>query len=513
MDTQVNKTDVFCLVNKNYDAVFNLLKSQLGNEQSLVFAERKQGAGYFLWRHPDNDWVRLSECDPVEKEMLLAELDAVKAGVRSRISENALLEPLADKIFVVPDESFIWYKNDLDGLRFLLTAWGYKYPLASSGGPIVEGTEEETKQDVKVGFTYQEALQPQMEFTIGPKASATNRRYTTDDSGMAYVGKLHPGVSYAILFLPLDKAFTLQVREGQEDYVFDVTRTAILTVTANRDGEPVSGAVCTIEYAGRLFELPFPENGRVMQKLVLQDDYRKAGVSVEGEHKELTLEEGDNRLSFEFQTPAIVPSAPEYGTPSVKVVAADGTPKVGYKMTATVDGTINSFATDEEGKFRLPALAAGTSFVLTDDQNKDHEQNYTVDDVNGEYVFIVPDEAPAGIKKWDCVLKLKNWTGFPIRKGAILYQQEGRRDVLAQIDTKGRTYLCYEDFRIDDTITAHFQVPGYDLDPVPFSLSKEHGKYIFRIRKINVWIVLLYILIGLLALCAIYWLFWEFYPW
>ena len=29
METQLNKTDVFCLINKNYDAVYNLLKAQL----------------------------------------------------------------------------------------------------------------------------------------------------------------------------------------------------------------------------------------------------------------------------------------------------------------------------------------------------------------------------------------------------------------------------------------------------------------------------------------------------
>lgn len=510
MEIQLNKTDVFCLINKNYDAVYNLLRTQLAGEKDLCFAERRQGAGYYLWRHPDNDWLRLSACDPIEKERILSEYKSVLSRVMKKIRENETLAPLADKVFSVPDESHIWYKDDFEGLRFLLSGWGYKYPLAASGGPIVEGTEEDFKQDVRVGFTYLDALQPQMEFTIGPKASATNKRFITDDSGMAYIGKLHPDVTYAVLFLPFGKVFELTVQEGREEYVFDVTRKVFLTVSANRDGEPVSGSVCLIQYAGQEYSLPFPEGGRVTQSLVFQDDYGKATVYVEGEEKTVEVHEGPCQVSFDFHTPAPVaePAATVYGTPVVKVVDPDGTPKEGYPVSATVEGTINAYLTDMEGRFCLPPLSSGTSFVLVDEKDKSHSKTFTVEDVNGEYVFVIPDGVPAGEKKWDCVLKLRNWTGFPIRQGAILYKQEGRPDVLAQIDTKGRTYLCYEDFRIDDTITAYFQVPGVELDPVPFSLTKEHNKYVFRVRKMNFWIVLLYILLGLLALYLVYLVVW-----
>lgn len=507
----MNKTDVFCLINKNYDAVYNLLRAQLADEKELCFAERKQGAGYFLWRHPDNDWLRLSACDPEEKERLLSEYETIRSRVLAKLRENAVLASLGDKVFSVPDGSHIWYKDDLDGLRFLLSGWGYKYPLAASGGPIVEGTEEDIKQDVRVGFTYLDSLQPQMEFTIGPKASATNKQFMTDESGMAYVGKLHPGVTYAVLFLPFGKTFELTVQDGCEEYVFDVTRRAFLTVVASRDGQPVSGQVCTIEYAGQEYGNSFSESGRITQSLVLQDGFEKATVRVEGESKEVEIREGANQVSFEFFTPADEPVPQVYGTPTVKVVAPDGAPKEAYPVTATVEGTINAYLTDSEGRFCLPVLSPGTSFILVDEKDKSHSQTYTVDDVNGEYVFVIPDGAPVGEKKWDCILKLRNWTGFPIRQGAILYKQEGRRDVLAQIDTKGRTYLCYEDFRIDDTITAYFQVPGVELDPVPFSLSKEHSKYVFRVRKMNFWIVLLYVLLGLLALYLVYLLFWALY--
>ena len=510
----MNKTDVFCLINKNYDAVYNYLKTKLTGEQDLIFAERRQGAGYFLWRHPDNDWLRLSTCDPEEKGMLYDEFEAVKARIKAKLKGDALLDTFEDKVFSVPDESFIWYKNDLDGIRFLLTGWGYKYPLAAGGGPIVEGTEEDSKQDVHVGFSYQGTMQPQMEFTIGPKASASNKHFTTDDSGMAYVGKLHADVTYAILFLAFGKSFNLNVQEGKEEYIFDVTRKALLTITATRDGNPISGAVCTIRYAGNQNEIPFPKNGTVMQTLTLDEENGKALVSVDGEYKELALEEGDNYLYFEFHSPVAEEPAPsEFGTPFVRVVDAEGNPKSGHPMTATIEGTIYSFETDEEGRFALPSIQAGSVVFLEDGIDKSHSDSYTIDDVNGEHIFVIPNQVKEGDLKWDCVLKLRNWTGFPIRKGAILYQQEGRKDVLAQIDTKGRTYLCYEDFRIDDTITANFQIPGYELDPVPFSLSKEHNKYLFRIRKMNFWIVLLYVLVGLLVLYVLFWLFWVCYPW
>ena len=512
MEIQLNKTDVFCQINKNYDAVYNLLKAVLADEKDLCFAERRQGAGYFLWRHPDNDWLRLSECDPEEKDRLLAEYKSAQSRVLAKIRENAMLSSLGEKVFSVPNETYIWYKDDLDGLRFLLTGWGYKYPLAASGGPIVEGTEEDAKQDVRIGFSYLEAMQPGMDFTVGPKASVNNKQFTTDESGMAYVGKLHPGVTYAILFLPFGRSFELTVQEGRCDYIFDVTRKAFLTVFASRDGQPVCGALCTIGYAGQEYNLPFPESGRVTQSLVLQDDYGKASVYVDGDFKDIEVHEGENQVSFEFFTPVEEPPVlPVYGMPVIKVVDSEGNPKEGYPVTATVEGTINAYTTDVDGHFCLPAVTAGASFVLVDEKDKSHSQTYTVGDVNGEYVFVIPDGVPAGDKKWDCVLKLKNWTGFPIRQGAILYKQEGRKDILAQIDTKGRTYLCYEDFRIDDTITAYFQVPGVELDPVPFSLTKEHNKYVFRVRKMNFWIVLLYILLGLLGLYLLYLLFWTLY--
>ena len=518
MEIQLNKTDVFCLVNKNYDAVYNLLKTVLSDEEELVFAERKQGAGYFLWRHPDNDWRRLSACEPAEKDMLLSQFEEIRSRVLSKMQGNAVLASLGDKVFSVPDDSYIWYKDDLDGIRFLLSGWGYKYPLATSGGPIVEGTEIDSKQDVRIGFTYCGTMQPQVEFTVGPKASAANKRFLTDDSGMAYVGKLHSGATYAVLFLPFGKTFDLEVREGCGEYIFDVTRKAFLTVVATRDGNPLSGPLCLIRHAGLEYSLPFPETGRVMQSLVLQEETETVSVSVEGENKEMLLQEGENRLSFDFYSPVEDPLPPVvYGTPAVRVVAPDGTPKEGYPVTVTFEGTINSYSTDAEGRFYLPAVSPGTSFVLTDDRDRSNAKEYTVDDVNGEFVFVIPDESVPGERPWDCVLILKDWTGVPVRQGAILYTQEGRRDILAQLDRRGRTYLCYEDVRIDDTITAHFQIPGMELDPVPFSLTRRHSKYVFRIRKVTFWVVLLYVLLAILAAALLFWLvewiYWDYYFW
>ena len=84
----MNKTDVFCLINKNYDAVYNLLKAQLAGEKELFFAERRQGAGYFRWRHPDSDWCSLSACDPEEKERILSEYETTRSRVLARLREN-----------------------------------------------------------------------------------------------------------------------------------------------------------------------------------------------------------------------------------------------------------------------------------------------------------------------------------------------------------------------------------------------------------------------------------------
>ena len=240
MNVKLQQKDVFCLVN-NYEQVYSLITKQI-NVSGLTFCKRQAGAGYLQWTLPDGDWTALTKAPDSEQELIRQQFYTMSQAVRSKFGSN---EKLAQAVLSIPSEEHVFYQCDINGhLQLALTAWGYKFPDRPDGDNIKgRATPPVEQQMVRLCFVYDAEKLPNMPFTL-----ITYKRIT-DETGLFTIGMQPVGKELPVT-TDDGHAFTLKVEKGLELYVFDLTEYVTIEVGVHKDGDPLVGASCSIDYNG-----------------------------------------------------------------------------------------------------------------------------------------------------------------------------------------------------------------------------------------------------------------------
>ena len=119
-------------------------------KENIIIPRRRSMGNDYIWNFSGNNWRKVIEAPTAEYSAVFAKYNQHKAAVI-----EALNEPWADDLFVVPDNGFIYYRKDNDGVyEFALAAWGYKYPDVPQGGKLEAPVEQkvvkpEPKPEIK----------------------------------------------------------------------------------------------------------------------------------------------------------------------------------------------------------------------------------------------------------------------------------------------------------------------------------------------------------------------------
>lgn len=234
----------------------------LARQSGLCLPEVQVGAGYLQWTLPGTGWIPFTEVDDTCKSVVAHIYNMRKSAVLSALEGS----PIKDMVLVVPSDEFIYCRVSGEEWEIALVAWAYRYPDRQVCGELDGWIEKTVLQEVNIGFVWQGNILPHLPFRL------MGYSRTTSADGWFHVDqKVEVGRSLQIDTLA-GKHFVLSVEKGKSDYSFDLTQFFSVQIEVRQGGIPVSGKVCKINFAGKLYELQTDSSGRGELELPLQGD-------------------------------------------------------------------------------------------------------------------------------------------------------------------------------------------------------------------------------------------------
>lgn len=294
-----------------FDNLANLRKAfpqlqKLGKEDDIIFADFNVGNGYLEWDLPGDEWKQFDKVSEEEKSIIAESFEKHKKNLQAKL-QGSFLNNFA---FSVPSSEFIYFRNK-SNFEVALVAWGFRYPDRAPSGELESWIKKRNEEDVRVAFEWDGQKLPLMPFTLQGL-----QRQASPDGYFYFDQKLPVGNKYE--FVTNDnRTFNLIVEKGQSDYIFDLTRYFTANITVFKDGEPVEGKACEIEYNGNNYQLLTDNAGVASVKLpyncnptgVVSEYQPDCKAKCEGEELTETpsLKKDSIDFNFNFASPEIVP--------------------------------------------------------------------------------------------------------------------------------------------------------------------------------------------------------------
>ena len=132
---KISNADLSYRLNLNYNNVFSRLKMLLGKKASLFADISTKSSGTTWYSDDDAEYSRLSEAPKEDVNNLSVALNDAVSAVRKELSVAPELANYVDDILEIPDNSFVFYRKDGAGYKFILAGWGCKYAHQSTNDP------------------------------------------------------------------------------------------------------------------------------------------------------------------------------------------------------------------------------------------------------------------------------------------------------------------------------------------------------------------------------------------
>lgn len=400
---KVSTKDIFPLeANADYKNLHSKLEKILG--ESNPFAKFHIGAGFYVWSSSESEWIQLTNAGSFKREEVEHELAEVRKAVATKLGGKTV-----DSLFMVPDDGYIYFKDSADGIKILLTGWGFKKPNAYV--PPVPPVPIDVGEDftVSLSFSFDGVKLHNYEFGLQLKHNV--KRLATDDSGVYTTKAMKPGNHFVLVDLNSGKQFSLDIVDSRTEYDFDVTAYAKCEVVATYEEAPVVGEAVTVEYNGKEFSASTDAAGRCVFSLPYH-----AGVNIKASMRDSqvseTVNEHGNVLRFDFKAPAVERDV-------TVTVRNGGEPVANEFVTVNYDGQTYIGDTDANGKFvKSVTLVNGAACRVSVD-GYDTQEKVLSEHVSNEFLFdkeVLPPPVPESFSPYIRIVGDNGFVGanYPI---------------------------------------------------------------------------------------------------
>lgn len=273
------------------------------SKSGILFAEPAVGAGYLMWSLDGEGWIAFSDLDNTEKSYAAEEF----VERRNRVIASFNGAKLANDLFTVPSDDYIFFRKNGETYDIAIAAWAYRFPNSLSTHELDTWMHKIEKQAVHISFVWNDVTLANYPFKI------LGQRRSTDNTGWFHVDKELPvGKSYEIE-TDLDGTDSLLVEKNKAEYIYDLTKYYNVEVCVVKDSLPLQDCTCTIRFAETEMNCITNSSGLVSMRLplCLTEQYEilnpqpECLVTCEGSSRSLVpVGEGDTlNFSFDFETP------------------------------------------------------------------------------------------------------------------------------------------------------------------------------------------------------------------
>lgn len=300
MDIKTVKVrDVYKLIGIDYPSCYTSLNKQLGSEGN-PFAKVKLGSS-FVWTDVRGDWQSLDQASPAKAEQVRGALENVRERVAAKLPSE-----MVDILFTVPDSSYVFYRDEPDGIRLLITGWGLKYPKK------IEGTHEIRKvpvhHPVSVSFSYAGERLKNFDFAL--RLSKQLKRLSTDSQGIYSFDRLEVSKPYQLIDVDSGRTFDLVVESGRNHYDFDLTHYTKVTVHVECNATAQSRETVLIECGNQSESAMTDADGQVEMMMVYREG-TDISVKVRDQRQSKPSTHDDVAFSFSFESTVAEEPVPE----------------------------------------------------------------------------------------------------------------------------------------------------------------------------------------------------------
>lgn len=480
MDRKISIKDVHKNIKQDYPELYKTLCARLGDMNP--FAKFSIGAGNYVWTDNREQWHRMTDASELKKSMIQDSLEQLKKDVAGKVGGKT-----AEAIFTTPDESFIYYNDDSDNIKLLITGWGFKKPVRVAVGPET-GTVRK-KNPISISFIYNGEQLKNYEF--GLRLAKQIKKFNTNANGIYVFDNLQVGEKYVVTAIDKNKDFSLHIVEGQSSYSFDITEYSTLNISAVEDGNPVAGETVGVQYHGKQYEAVTDENGRACMQLPFYDK-EPVTATLRDKKESTSISSNGARVDFVFQTkipvevdkPKEQPPIPVTFNPYILVRRENGNVAEHYPIVIEYEGNIANYETNEEGIVALSGLAEGKTMKVIDRNDRNHAFEFTLNREQQEYLFIIPDEVEVPTKEAIKVM-FRDVKGNPVVCNSVTFRQEGKPELNAQLDENAETSFEEGTFETGIPITAH--INGWSnreqQTSIPFTLESDEYEYLLQEKE------------------------------
>lgn len=332
--------DIYPIGTKDRNDIFKALEKALGDDNP--FAQFSIGSGFYQWSDNRYQWRQMIAASEEEQRFITS----AYYGLKNRLTP-VLGEQNAELVFSTPDASYIYYYDDGDDLKILITGWGFKQP-GIHPGPFPPD-DVKIYVDISWSFLHDGVRIPGYEFGI--KVGNSIRHKRTNGEGIFEVNHREAGRDLTIVNLKTGEEHNIAVAKYPEHqhHDFDVTTRCTLRLRAESDSQPIAGESIDVAYNGKQYQTTTDANGVAEMALPYYES-----MIIEATLRDKTLSEmvqpSGNELLFKFDT-----EIPKLQTTIEVVTYADNQPASGVAVGVSYGELRFEGVTGADGTFRCTA--------------------------------------------------------------------------------------------------------------------------------------------------------------
>lgn len=203
--------DVHKVIPQDLTELYKVLEKTFGGANP--FAKVHIGAGSYYWTHDSGEWHQMIAADTIEQNLVLDAITKTQEMVSAKVGVQA-----AELLFSIPDDGYIYYNDTPEGIKVLLTGWGFKKPVSRSG--VREDIALNKENPVSVSFSIDGSRLT--DYVFGIKLPRQVKKFRTDTEGLCKFRNIKVGATYTLTDADGNEHL-LSVVEGTKHYDFDLT--------------------------------------------------------------------------------------------------------------------------------------------------------------------------------------------------------------------------------------------------------------------------------------------------
>ena len=437
---------------------YKALSKKLGDDNP--FAKISNGVECYVWSDNRCEWQCLKNAGDMKREMVMDEVYHAKSQIVGKVGEKT-----ADILFTYPDDSYIYYNEDGDNIKILITGWGFKKPVR----PIPKPDPEPIilKNEIRIAFVRDGERLPNYEFGLQLKHQV--KHLYTNAEGVHPV-HMNVGERYTLIDLNTSQQFLLNIVEGQSLYTFDVTKFVPLNITAQKDGVPLSSERVEINYHGRNYEAMTDGAGQAVVQLPLYEG-EDVTASMLGQTQVAQVTNNGGQISFVFE------SAPKMADIQI-VVMRNGEPQMAQSITVNYAGQTYHGTTDAAGVFQQQVQFAGDAICTVSVPGYEVQSKPLVEGAVNKFLFEMTVPPPPPNDKLFPHILVQTEEGNPLGGYPISVVYMG--DTYHYITTPDGIVSLPEMQHGKSMTVVDEKYPEYSVD---YLLDREQEEYIFVISE------------------------------